>query len=374
MKMSIGVDLHKTQFTVCELSEDRKIIEFGEYPTNNEGYERFIRKTKYLIENGYEVTAAVESTGNTRYFMNRIAGVGVLVKVVNTLKFKVVNESVKKTDRHDAQTLAEFLEKDMLPESQLCSQDSEDIRRVLKSRGVLVKAVVALKNQVHGLLLSYGIESKRGQLQSKKERQRILKGLEDHKSFGNAAIAIKPLLDTIDQLSTEVKKLEKVLAELVKGDEDVQILQTIDGVGLITSATIRAFTDDIHRFINAKKYSAYAGLVPWVQNSNQTIHHGKITKRGPVELRTAFVQVVMGMIRAQKKTQSYRIIRKYREMKQHKGSGKSIIATARKMSTVIYTMLKNKEPFDELKMAYGTEYKDIQTAVLNAALAEERSA
>lgn len=82
----------------------------------------------------------------------------------------------------------------------------------------------------------------------------------------------------------------------------------------------------------------------------------------------------MGMIRAQKKTQLYRIIRKYRDMKQHKGSGKSIIATARKMSTVIYTMLKNREPFDELKMAYVTEYKEIQAAVFDAALAEDKSA
>jgi hypothetical protein len=38
------------------------------------------------------------------------------------VKFKVVNESVKKTDKHDSRTLAEFLEKDMLPESILCSQ------------------------------------------------------------------------------------------------------------------------------------------------------------------------------------------------------------------------------------------------------------
>lgn len=214
---------------------------------------------------------------------------GIKVKVVNTLKFKAINESVKKTDKHDARTLAEFLEKDMLPESILCSQESEDIRRVLKSRSILVKTVVSLKNQVHGLLLGYGIESKRGQLQSKKERQRILLGLEDHRFNGNAANAVKPLLNTIDQVSAEVNNLEKVLAEMVKEDEDVALLQTIPGVGIITASTIRAFTDDIKRYSCTKKYAAHAGLVPWVQNSNMTIYHGHITKRGPVELRTAFV-------------------------------------------------------------------------------------
>lgn len=351
MKISVGVDLHKTQFTVCVLSEDRKVNESGIYPTSKQGYEAFCKKMTMLMRNGYEVTAAVESTGNTRYFSNQLFRAGIDVKVVNTMKFKVVTESVKKTDKRDARTLAEFLEKDMLPESVLCSQESEDIRRIIKSRAILVKALVSLKNQVHGLLMGYGIESKRGQLQSKKERQRILCGLEDHRSYGNAALAVKPLLASIDQVASEVKLLEKVLAELVAEDEDVELLQTIPGVGLITAATIRAYTDDINRYASAKKYAAHAGLVPWVQNSNETIRHGHITKRGPVELRTAFVQVVMGMNRYRKVTGSYRIMTRYQEMKKHKGTGKSIIATARKISTIIYAILKSQEPFDPAKMA-----------------------
>ena len=175
------------------------------------------------MEQKYEITAAVESTGNTRYFRNQLLESGIGVKVVNTMKFKVITQSVNKTDKRDAKTLAEFLEKDMLPESILCSQESEDIRRVIKSRSILVKALVSLKNQVHGLLLGYGIESKRGQLQSKKERQRILFGLEDHRSYGNAAKAVKPLLASIDQIFSEIKQLEQVLSELAAEDEDVKL-------------------------------------------------------------------------------------------------------------------------------------------------------
>jgi transposase len=362
MKMSVGVDLHKTQFTVCILSEDRKVNESGLYPASNCGYQAFLGKMTKLMEKGYEITAAVESTGNTRYFRNQLLQSGIDVKIVNTMKFKVVTQSVKKTDKRDARTLAEFLEKDMLPESVLCTQESEDIRRVIKSRSILVKALVSLKNQVHGLLLGYGIESKRGQLQSKKERQRILCGLEDHRSYGNAAQAVKPLLGSIDQIASEIKHLEKVLAELVAEDEDVALLQTIPGVGLITAATIRAYTDDINRYESAKSYAAHAGLVPWVQNSNETIRHGHITKRGPVELRTAFVQVVMGMLRYRKVTGSYRIMTRYDEMKKHKGSGKSIIASARKISTITYAILKSREPFDPAKMASVTK-KDERVTV-----------
>ena len=59
---------------------------------------------------------AVEATGNTFMFCRFLkAHVGRLV-VVNPSQFKVISMSTKKTDRHDAKVLAEFLEKDMLPE------------------------------------------------------------------------------------------------------------------------------------------------------------------------------------------------------------------------------------------------------------------
>ena len=154
----------------------------------------------------------------------------------------------------------------------------------------------------------------------------------------------------------------------MKEDEDVELLQTIPGVWMITAATIRAYTDDIDRYSSAKKYAAHAGLVPWVQNSNMTVHHGHITKRGPVELRTAFVQMAMRMIRNQINTCGYRIMYKYREMKKHKGSGKSIIAAARKMSTVVYKMLKTREPFNPLKMVVTKEYKEMYAAALDVAM------
>ena len=148
----------------------------------------------------------------------------------------------------------------------------------------------------------------------------------------------------------------------------MKLLESIPGVGLITSSTIRAFTDDINRYESSKKYASHAGLCPWVQNSNNTIHHGHITKRGPVELRTAFVQVVMGMIRYKKETGAYRILNKYHKMKKDKGSGKSIIATARKMSTIVWTMLKNSDPFDPLKMLDMKAFRDLQIELNNKAM------
>jgi len=76
-------------------------------------------------------------------------------------------------------------------------------------------------------------------------------------------------------------------------------------------------------------------LVPWVKNSNRIEHHGSISKRGPCELRTALVQVVLGMVPNKRTTGGYRIMGRYAVMKRQKGTGKAIIATARKLSKIV---------------------------------------
>jgi transposase len=272
------------------------------------------------------------------------AGIG--VTVINTLKMKVVNASVKKTDKHDAATIAEFLEKDMLPESTLCSHESEQLRRLLKARGALVTAEVVMKNQIHALLTAEGMEDVKGSLQSKRGRKQVLDALKEWKN----GLVAQPLFTTIDYLEENIKGVEKELRDLTAGDRVVQLLMSIPGCGEIGAWTIRAWTDDIKRFSSAKKYCSYAGLAPWVQNSNETIHHGKITKRGPKELRTALVQVVMGIRRMKAKTLSWRLMERYEGLKKGKGSGRAIIATARKMAVIIWHMLSEDVGFDLGKM------------------------
>ncbi len=338
MTINVGVDLHKTQFTVfARVGEGM----FGKYPTTEEGYQEFLSQVRLWHGEGQSVRVGVESTGNTRYFKNRMEREGIEVRVINTLKFKVVNESVKKTDRHDAATIAEFLEKDMLPESRLCSEASEQLRRLLKVRTTLVQTTVTVKNQIHGLLTGLGMQDSRASLQSKRGRQKILNAL----AGADNGLVVQPLFETIDRLEENVKIVERELAALTEKDRAVELLRTIPGCGPVTAWTIRAFTDDIGRFESFKKYSAFAGLVPWVQCSNMTEHYGRITKRGPEELRTALVQLVLGMRRS-KQTLSWRLMERYTIMKREKGTGKTIVATARKLSRIIWCMLTADEPFD----------------------------
>ena len=66
------------------------------YGTDEHGYGQFAKELEAIVDRGYEVTVAVKSTGNTRYFKNRIEKLRITGVVVNKLKFKIINESVKK--------------------------------------------------------------------------------------------------------------------------------------------------------------------------------------------------------------------------------------------------------------------------------------
>ena len=180
-RICVGVDLHKLQFTVCAINEETgEVVLTGVFKTNPEGYKEFCKNMHVAEgEQGCSVELAVEATGNARYFKNKMEAEGFSVLVVNTSKFKVITTSTKKTDANDAATLAFYLSKDMLPQSHLCDQTSEEIRRMLKTRSILVSSTVKIKNQIHGMLLGYGIETKSSQFQSKKKRQELLKDLAD---------------------------------------------------------------------------------------------------------------------------------------------------------------------------------------------------
>ena len=108
MTFFIGVDLHKTQFTVHVRTEEESesLDQIRQYPTTADGYTEFLARISRYKETGSDVKIGVESTGNTRFFKNQVEKAGAEVTVINTLKFKVINESAKKTDKHDASTIS----------------------------------------------------------------------------------------------------------------------------------------------------------------------------------------------------------------------------------------------------------------------------
>ena len=356
-RICVGVDLHKMQYKVHAVNEETgEMILNGVFRTDGHGYKDFCEKL-HDIEDETEccIELAVEATGNARYFKNKMEAEGFGVLVVNTSKFKVITMSTKKTDANDAETLAFYLSKDMLPQSHLCDQTSEEIRRMLKTRSILVSSTVKIKNQIHGMLLGYGIETKAAQFQSKKKRQELINVLAEHCFSQFTASSLEVTLNNLDDIYAQVKKIEEQIRKMTKENETVSMLMTMPGIGFIGATTIASYTDNIERFEgDFKRFSSYLGIVPSVHNSADTVRMGHITKRGPQQLRTAFVQVAMGIIRQPQNTSEWKLMKDYQTMKKSKGSGRAIIALTRKVARIVFAMLNNKEAFNPELMKKAT--------------------
>ena len=350
-RINVGIDLHKTQFTVCILFEDEELAGGKVFRMDEEGYDSFISEIKSIQKKkkASGTAVAIESTANSRFFKEKMEKAGFEVVVVNTLRFKVINQSTRKTDKNDARTLADFLSKEMLPKSHLCSPVNEGIRRILKCRSLMVQDCVALKNQAHAIMLAYGKVTKPTQFQSKKNRAALLGSL--LKRDASLKYSLETLFETLDVIEGQVRTMERRLCAMTKADRNVRLLMTIPGIGIVNACTISAYIDDVSRFETSGHFASFCGIVPWVQSSNESSYYGRITKRGPQELRTALVQCVVAMIRMGEKTKNTRLMKQYAVLKENKSSGKAIIATARKLSTVIYVMLRDGVPFDITKLS-----------------------
>ena len=78
MTFFIGVDLHKTQFTVHVRTEEESesLDQIRQYPTTADGYTEFLARISRYKETGSDVKIGVESTGNTRFFKNQVEKAG----------------------------------------------------------------------------------------------------------------------------------------------------------------------------------------------------------------------------------------------------------------------------------------------------------
>jgi transposase len=327
MKKYVGVDLHKNQFTVCWMDEkDEGKFRINEYPVNPVGFKKFRSCLKREME------VAVEATGNSGYFCETIRSKVKRVIAINPMQFKVISTSVKKTDENDAVTIARYLKLGLLPEVRQMDKKQRELRSLIHTRDKLVKLRSSLKNKIHNILNENGIVSQREMFSSDVSLERV-----KHSEVSETSrFEISVIADQIKSLTKNIKEIEEKIKEdgiKLPGHKN---LKSITGVGDLSATIIMNGIGDIKDFDDSKKLCAYVGLVPKVRNTGDTVSHGHITRRGNKILRTTLVQVALIAIKYNSYLRSF-----YQRLRVKKGSGKAIIATARKILEIIYNTLKN---------------------------------
>jgi transposase len=325
----LGVDLHTNSFTVCRRTkQDKESIRTFQIARIAD-FRKTLRKRDLL---------AVEATGNTAWFVSQIRDRIRKVTVVNPFQFEVIRRSVKKTDKNDAKTLAFYLSKGMLPEARMKTKENAQLHSLATTRDKLVKQRTALSNKIHNVLNSYGIKFKKESLGSEKG----LKSIWSYEWDVIVKIELEVLIEQIRGFNKSIKILDKEMVEhgqKLKGHES---LTSIKGIAGRSATVLLTIIGDVNDFADENKLAAYFGIVPRVSDSNETVRHGRITKHGSKLGRTTLVQCTLVAKRYSPYLRQY-----YERIKSHRGSGKAIIATARKFLGIIYNTLKNGWVFED---------------------------
>lgn len=124
----------------------------------------------------------------------------------------------------------------------------------------------------------------------------------------------------------EARAAEAAVKATAAADPIAVALTQIVGIGPILSVVLRAEIGTIARFASGAALASYAGLVPRVDASADTIRYGRITRQGSPWLRWALVEMALHATR-----RSDARGRWVRRLAVHKGIQKARVALARRM-------------------------------------------
>ena len=326
----LGIDVGKRRCRAA-LKDDRgRILEEFFFGNNSVGILELIKRIhNHRTKN---CNAVLESTGNMWMRVHyTLEDNGIDTILANTYKTKIIAQAKIKSDKLDARILSDLLRTGLISESYVPVKDFRDKRSLVRHRIVLSRTKTKMANKVHAILDKYEYRTELTDMFG-------IHGIQWLKTLSVSPID-RIILDTmIASIETIDNQIEIVSKEIVRyawhDSKDVKILLSITGIDIFSAMLISTEIVDIKRFSTPWKLVSYAGLAPSIRESSGKIKTGRITKQGSPLLRWIIVQCALSAIRYDNHMRIF-----YERIKQRKGHGKAIVATAKEMFVIIWYML-----------------------------------
>lgn len=334
-KIYIGMDLHKSTSSFCVVDKEGVVEREQTMHTSPEDVTKFIRS----LGRQRKISVALEPVSQWYVYADLLQNLDVEVHLAHPRKLKAISTATSKTDKIDAKVLADHLRTNHLPEAYLSPKEVRGWKETVRSRSALVHLRTQTKNRIHAVLFKNGLQSPPTGLFTKRGMVWLESlSLEKHFKF-----SIEKYLSVLTHLNAEIKEMEIVIKQTVVETKEMRLLKSIPGIGDILSATIVAEIGEVKRFHSPKQLQAYAGLVPWVRNSGGKQWSGHLTKQGSRWLRYSVIEatVALGRTKASSDLKDY-----YLRIKGRKDQKTAVVATARKLLAIIWSVLQNEREFE----------------------------
>ncbi|MCP3776747.1 IS110 family transposase, partial [Paenibacillus sp. MZ04-78.2] len=184
----------------------------------------------------------------------------------------------------------------------------------------------------------------------KEELKRALNGLMGE----HQRLMLATQLRHIDFLDQEIGKLdEEMKARMLPFEEDLELLDTIPGVGRRTAEQVLAeIGTNMKQFPSAAHLCSWAGLAPGNNESAGKRKSGR-TRKGNQKLRSALVEAA----RAAARTKNTYLSSQYHRIAARRGANRAAVAVAHSILMIAYHILSRRQPYLELGPTYYEERK-----------------
>ena len=369
-----GLDIHKKLIVACAIVPGQHGQGHKQVRTFGAMTDELQQLSDWLAEQ--QVThVAMESTASYWKPIFNVLEERFELLLVNAQHLKAVPG--RKTDVKDAEWIADLLRHGLLKPSYVPEREQRELRELVRYRTSLVQERTAAANRLQKVLEGANVklasvasdilgrcgremlealvagetntavmaELARGRMRDKRPTlERALSGrFGPHQRFLVAEILahIDFLDETIERLCAEIGERERPFEAVLDR------LDTIPGVGRRTAEIIVAEVGpDVDRFPSAGHLASWAGLCPGQDESAGKRRSGK-TRKGNRWLRGALVEAAHSATR----TKTY-LGAQFRRLATRRGPKKAMVAVAHSILRIVYHLLLDEHPFEDLGEAY----------------------
>jgi transposase len=337
----VGMDVSSKGFMVHAINSKKKVVFKGEIGPTRDGLRRLIEGL------GPESKLVVFEAGNQLKWIALTLKkmVGVDIYVVHPNEMKWISQSSGKTDKVDARKLAELGRGGLLPRRvHIVEGEVRELRELISARHNLQSKRVALINAIRGYMLQegYRLPEKFFQRRDWWEQLAKLSVSETVKGIIRSFMScIEAMVRSEDELTERIVSIE---------DKRTEVLESIPGIGKLSSRVLVSALDSAERFENKKAAAKYGALTPTIYQSGNVIHLGHINRNGRQEVRRVLLQCAHTIARmTSHEARPLRMF--YERIKARRGKKIAIVAVARKLLTIAYGVLKSGQYYNPLKLA-----------------------
>jgi len=342
----VGIDQHTRQLTVCVRDESGEVVMRKQVGTHPQKVTAFLDALREQSRAHGGFVVILEVCGFNDWLIEMLEQ----FEVRRTVVIQPEKQSKCKTDRRDANRLSEVLwvNRDRLLDGrrvqgvrvvELPDAVDAEHRQITALRKNLAAERTRIINKIKRFVHKHNLihEQPTRTFQTRAVR-RWLREIEVPR-FDRLEIDV--LLTRWELIQTQLEQVQSEVERCAAQDRHSQILLSIFSCGAFTALGIASRIGRIERFRRGRSLANFFGLTPSCSNSGQTDDRlGHITKQGSGTVRFLLGQLVTRVLRQDPHLRAW-----YRSIKRRRGAKIARVAVMRKLSTRIWQMLKQEEPY-----------------------------